>query len=77
MKRTLLLAAGFAYLVLLVEGIRTAVAWWHGELAQPGWIDMALLALLPLLAWVWWRFLSPFGRDCPKCAIPLDGAPPS
>ena len=71
----LLLAAGFAYLVLLVEGIRTAVAWWRGELPDPGWTDMMLMALLPLLAWVWWRHLSPFGRACPKCAIPPE--PPS
>lgn len=70
MKRLLLLAAGFAYLVLLIEAIRAAVAWWRGELAQPAWDDVALLAALPILLWIWWRYLSPFGRDCPKCALP-------
>lgn len=70
MKRLLLLAAGFGYLVLLIEAIRAAVAWWKGELAQPGWTDIALLGLLPLLLWIWWRYLSPFGRDCPRCAPP-------
>jgi ABC-type Fe3+-siderophore transport system permease subunit len=50
MKRLLLLAAGFAYMVLLIEAIRAAVAWWRGDLAQPGWDDIVLLGLLPVLA---------------------------
>ncbi|MCX7170035.1 MAG: hypothetical protein NTY41_06995 [Proteobacteria bacterium] len=71
MKRAALLAAGFAYMVLLIEAIRAAVAWWKGELTQPGCGDIALIALLPLLVWIWWRYISPFGRDdCPKCALP-------
>ncbi|MDA8255968.1 MAG: hypothetical protein M0Z99_10100 [Betaproteobacteria bacterium] len=70
MKQAALLAAGFAYMVLLIEAIRAAVAWWQGELAQPGWSDIALIAALPVLAWVWWRYISLFGRDCPKCALP-------
>ena len=70
MKRIVLLGAGFAYMVLLIEAIRAAVAWWQGELAQPGWSDMALIVLLPLLVWIWWRYISPFGRECPKCLPP-------
>ena len=70
MLRLLLLAAGFGYLVLLIEAIRAAVAWWKGELAQPGWTDIALLGLLPVLLWIWWRYISPFDHDCQKCAIP-------
>ena len=70
MKRLLLLSAAFGYLVLLIEAIRAAVAWWQGDLLQPGWDDIALLGLLPVLAWIWWRYLSPFGRDCQKCAVP-------
>ena len=70
MKRLLLLSAAFGYLVLLIEAIRAAVAWWQGDLLQPGWDDIALLGLLPVLAWIWWRYLSPFGRDCQKCALP-------
>lgn len=72
MKRVAFLGAGFAYMVLLIEAIRAAVAWWRGELAQPGWGDVALIAVLPLLVWTWWRYLSPFGRDCQKCALPPD-----
>lgn len=71
MKRILLLAAAFAYMVLLIEAVRAAVAWWHNELAQPGWSDIVLIALLPLLVWIWWRYISPFGRtDCAKCLPP-------
>ena len=71
MKRVALIAAAFAYMVLLIEAIRAAVAWWKGELAQPGWSDIALIVLLPVLVWIWWRYISPFGRpDCQKCALP-------
>jgi ABC-type Fe3+-siderophore transport system permease subunit len=73
-KRIALLGAAFAYMVLLIEAIRSAVAWWQGELAQSGWSDMALIALLPLLVWIWWRYISPFGReDCVKCLPPEPG----
>jgi ABC-type Fe3+-siderophore transport system permease subunit len=65
-----MLGAGFGYLVLLIEAIRAAVAWWKGELAQPGWDDIALMGLLPVLLWIWWRYISPFGQACPKCALP-------
>jgi ABC-type Fe3+-siderophore transport system permease subunit len=76
-KRIALLCAAFAYMVLLIEAIRAAVAWWHGELAQPGWSDMALIALLPLLVWIWWRYISPFGRtDCAKCLPPREPGRP-
>ena len=70
MKRIALLAAGFGYMVLLIEAIHAAVNWWRGELAQPAWSDIALIAALPLLIWIWWRYLSPFGRHCQKCALP-------
>jgi len=71
MRRLVLLAAGFAYMVLLIEAVRAAVAWWRGEteLALP---DFALIGLLPILAWIWWRHLSTFRKDCGKagCAMP-------
>ena len=68
--RIALLAAAFGYMVLLIEAVRAAVAWWRDELAQPGWSDIALIASLPVLIWIWWRHLSPFGRDCEKCGVP-------
>ncbi|MDK9703461.1 MAG: hypothetical protein OEL20_09990 [Sulfuritalea sp.] len=71
MKRIALIAAAFGYMVLLIEAIRAAVAWWKGELTQPDWTDIALLAALPVLVWIWWRYISPFGRPgCQKCALP-------
>ena len=75
-KQIALLGAAFAYMVLLIEAIRAAVAWWQGELAQPGWSNMVLIALLPLLVWIWWRYISPFGRaDCAKCLPPSEPEP--
>lgn len=77
MKRLLLLAAAFGYMVLLIEAIRSAVAWWKDELPQPGAGDMVLIGLLPVLVWIWWRHVSPFGRDCAKCVAPQhDGERP-
>jgi hypothetical protein len=28
------------------------------------------MGLLPVLLWIWWRYISPFGQACPKCALP-------
>ncbi len=78
MRRLALLAAAFAYMVLLIEAVRAAVAWWHGEAALT-MLDYALVAALPLLAWIWFRHLSVFRKDCGKaaCLLPEDrGAPP-
>ena len=78
MRRIAFLVAGFVYMVLLIEALRAAVAWWQGDLAQPGWDDIALIAMLPALVWIWWRYISPFGRDCSKCALPPEpGKPPA
>lgn len=76
MRKTLLLAAGFAYMVLLIEAVRAAVAWWQGE-GEPAPLDYALVAALPLLAWVWWRYLSVFRRDCGRagCVAPPQDPP--
>ncbi len=66
MRRLVLLAAGFVYMVALIEAIRAGVAWWRGELLAPGPLDIALVAALPVLVWIWWRYISPFG--CAKGA---------
>jgi hypothetical protein len=67
LRRLLLLAAGFAYMVLLIEAVRAAVAWWQGE-AEAEWLDYALIGALPVLAWVWWRHLSMFRPGCAEGA---------
>ena len=73
MRRLVLLAAGFAYMVLFIESVRATVACWRGE-ADLGPLDYALVGLLPLLAWIWWRYLSIFRKDCGKaaCILPPD-----
>ena len=76
MRRLALLAAGFAYMVLLIEAVRATVAWWRGETAL-GMLDYALIGALPVLAWIWWRHLSMFRKDCSKaaCMLPEDNRP--
>ncbi len=73
MRRLLLLAAAFAYMVLLIEAVRAAVAWWRGDAAL-GPLDFMLIGLLPLLAWIWFRHFSMFRKDCAKgVCVPPDG----
>jgi hypothetical protein len=67
-RRFLTLLLAFAGMVLGIEGIRRAVDWWNGVL--PTTFDFVLIACLPLLAWLWWRYLSPFGKGRGQC---LDG----
>ena len=74
MRRLLLLAAGFAYMVLLIEAVRAAVAWWQGE-AVLGWLDFALIGALPILAWIWFRHFSMFRKDCAKGVCTPPGTP--
>lgn len=71
MKQFAALALAFAGLVLAIEALHVATAWWRGELV-PGWADWLMLASLPVLLWAWWRHLSPFGRDCGACLPPGD-----
>lgn len=68
-RRILTLLFAFAAMVLGIEGIRRTVDWWHGTL--PGPLDFVLIASLPLVGWLWWRYLSPFGKGRGQC---LDGA---
>jgi hypothetical protein len=70
-KRFLTLLLAFAGMVLGIEGIRTAVDWWRGVLPAPTFLDYMLIGCLPLLAWLWWRFASPFGKRRGQC---LDAA---
>lgn len=70
-RRLLTLALAFAAMVLGIEGLRRAVDWWNGVLREPTLADWALLACLPLVAWLWWRYVSPFGKGRGQC---LDGS---
>ncbi len=70
-RRFLTLVLAFAAMVLGIEGIRRAVDWWNAVPPAPTFLDFVLIACLPLLAWLWWRYLSPFGKGRGQC---LDGA---
>jgi hypothetical protein len=68
-RRFLTLLFAFAAMVLGIEGIRRVVDWTNGITPTP--LDFVLIGCLPLLAWLWWRYLSPFGKGRGQC---LDGA---
>jgi len=74
-RRFLTLLLAIAAMVVGIEGLRRAIDWWNavrvlgGDTAgavppAPTFIDYVLIASLPLIAWLWWRYLSPFRRGC-------------
>ena len=67
--RVLAVPAFFAW---LVAALLRAQAWWRGELAAPGALDVVLIASLPLLVWVYFRHLSVFGKGKGQCLLPTD-----
>lgn len=77
MRRLAPLIAAFAYMVLLIEAVRAAAAWWRGEAALTA-LDYALIAALPLLVWIWFRYFSMFRKDCAKgaCLLPEERGGP-
>lgn len=83
MRRLGAILLGFGYMVLLIESLRVGNAWWRDELSDPGPLEWLLLAALPLLGWIWWRYLSIFRPGCDKvqCRVPDDrpakSSPPS
>lgn len=70
MRRAAMMLIGFGYAVLLIEALRAASAWYHGEIESFGLTEWLLIAALPVLAWVWWRHLSPFGKGRGQCLLP-------
>ena len=70
---------GFGYMVLLIEALHVGIAWWRDELNDPGIVEWLLLAVLPALAWIWWRYLSIFRSGCGRgqCGLPDDQPPKS
>jgi hypothetical protein len=67
--RVLLVPAFFAW---LVAALLRAQAWWRGELTALGMLDLVLLASLPVLVWVYFRYLSVFGKGKGQCLLPPD-----
>jgi len=62
-------------MVLLIESLHVGTAWWRGELSDPGPLEWLLLAVLPVLAWIWWRYLSIFRPGCESVHCRLPGEP--
>lgn len=74
MRKLAAILLGFGYMVLLIESLHVAVAWWQGELPEPEPLQWLLMAMLAPLAWIWWRYLSIFRKGCDKvqCGLPED-----
>jgi hypothetical protein len=66
-RRLLILVLAFAGLVMGIEGIHNTLAWWRGVLPTPTFFEWLSMAGLPLLGWLWWRYLSPFGKGRGRC----------
>ena len=63
---------GMAYAALTLAAIVTANDWWRGEIPAPRWYHWLLLACLPLLAWIYLRYLSVFAPGKGQCLLPRD-----
>lgn len=70
MKRFGALLLGFGYVLLLVEVLQLGIAWWNGEIEQFGIGEWLIVGSLPVIAWVWWRYLSPFAPNRGQCQLP-------
>ncbi len=70
MKRLATLVLAGAGMVLAIESLRVWVQWWQGGLEHPGALQWLLAAALPVLAALWWKHFSIFGKKNPKCLMP-------
>jgi hypothetical protein len=61
-------ALGVLLFVALAQAGTVALAWWRGELAQPGVADALWLLSLPVLVGVYLRWFSVLRPDCTACA---------
>jgi hypothetical protein len=60
----------FAGGMALLQGLVTAVRWWHGEIGAMTAIDWLWLALLPPLLYAYLRHVSILGCKQPTCLLP-------
>ena len=68
-RRFLILLLAFAGMVAGIEGIRRAINWWQAVPPAPTFFDWLLIGSLPFLGWLWWRYLSPFGKGRGQCLV--------
>ena len=62
-----------AYTALALAAVITARDWWQGDIADMRWYHWLLLACLPLLAWIYLRYLSVFAPGKGQCLLAPDG----
>lgn len=67
-KRLLTLALAFFAMIAGIEGLHSLTAWRDGR--SPTSVDLLWIACLPLVVWLWWRYISPFGRRNGRCLHP-------
>jgi len=68
-------AFGVLLFVALAQAGTVALAWWRGELAQPGVADALWLLSLPVLVGVYLRWFSVLRADCTACTADDDARP--
>lgn len=66
-RRLLILLFAFLAMIVGIEGIHRLVALASAVLPAPTFLDLALIALLPAILWLWWRYASPFGKERGHC----------
>lgn len=64
-KRFLTLALAFVAMIAGIEGLHSLIAWRDGR--SPTLVDLFWIACLPLAVWLWWRYVSPFGKGRGAC----------
>jgi hypothetical protein len=78
-RKLLTLIFAFAAMALGLEGLQRVVAWWNGATLRV--FDWLTIAALPAVAWLWWRYVSPFGKGRGQCLMPpakaTDDDPPA
>lgn len=67
------MVGGLAFL----QSLLTAIAWWQGTLTDPGLLDIFWLCMAPVMAYLYLRHVSIFGRKQPACLLPQDAPPHS
>ncbi|MCX7896410.1 MAG: hypothetical protein N2441_00865 [Rhodocyclaceae bacterium] len=65
-RRFLILMLAFVAMVVGLEGIQRLVDLAQGKAPASALDFLWMLAVAPIV-WLWWRFLSPFGKGRGRC----------
>jgi len=64
-------AGGFAF----IQSLHVTVAWWKGEIAVMTLADWFWVAMLPVLLYLYFRYVSIFRCKEPACLRPPEDRP--